>query len=476
VQSSVRMNFRTQPALQSRRHPPQAVLPTGVFMQDNHRRPPRAANKTVWGLILMLFAALGLYALVPASIAQATGSNGSSASCDGVHATASGYSLADENLFEVYLDGGLVDIGSFGESLDKTYPVPQDTSSHTWSVVVDSTDNSGDATASGSVGPCDDPPPPPDQDGDGVPDDEDDCDNEPGPASNNGCPETQNDNPCAALDTGHLSANDDTTFTYTAAPGEVIVGFCVKAGSANQGDGPEYCPGEDWCPSLPATSITFSHSSGKEISHFSVDLEKVTPPPPVCPPDTDHAGTPISDLDDNNGDGDVDSDDCDEIPPPPPPKCPPGTDHEGDKVRDLDDNNGDGDVDSDDCNEPEPPKQCPDGSTVPADKECPKPVCPNLPGEVHYKVPDGMVMNQDGDCGVPTPPTQPGNPTPPTPPVVEHPVYGMVPSVPPSEEMVPVTPNTAGENDSKQRAILGGLAAAGCLAAFGIRRWRLMRA
>ncbi|MDQ3065281.1 MAG: hypothetical protein M3Q36_03350, partial [bacterium] len=92
---------------------------------------------------------------------------------------------------------------------------------------------------------------------------------------------------CNDLDTGHLSANNDGTFTYTAPEGYVIVGYCVKAGSVNQGDGPEYCPGANGCVSLPATSITFSHSSGKGISHFSVDLEEVTPPTePTVPEDT----------------------------------------------------------------------------------------------------------------------------------------------------------------------------------------------
>lgn len=71
----------------------------------------------------------------------------------------------------------------------------------------------------------------------------------------------------------HMSPTADgdlTTETYTAPEGFLISGFCVKAGSINQGDGPEYTPVDP-----PAESITFYHSSGKDISHFSVALVEV---------------------------------------------------------------------------------------------------------------------------------------------------------------------------------------------------------
>jgi hypothetical protein len=91
------------------------------------------------------------------------------------------------------------------------------------------------------------------------------------------------DQVCPDLDTGHLSANDQTSFTITAPEGQVIVQVCVKAGSAQQGDGPEFI---NFDPGV--TETTISHSSGKEISHFSVKFADA-PPPPTQPPPTQAA-------------------------------------------------------------------------------------------------------------------------------------------------------------------------------------------
>ena len=80
---------------------------------------------------------------------------------------------------------------------------------------------------------------------------------------------------CPLLDTGHLTdLNDQTSGTITAPEGKVIVQVCVKAGSAQQGEGPEitnFNPG--------VTSTTISHTSGKEISHYSVKYADAPPPP-----------------------------------------------------------------------------------------------------------------------------------------------------------------------------------------------------
>lgn len=89
-----------------------------------------------------------------------------------------------------------------------------------------------------------------------------------------------NEGVCPALDTGHLSAGGAASTTITAPAGMLIVEVCVKAGSINQGNGPEtttYDPG--------VTSVTISHSSGKDISHYSVKYGPGTPPPPhdECP-------------------------------------------------------------------------------------------------------------------------------------------------------------------------------------------------
>jgi hypothetical protein len=90
------------------------------------------------------------------------------------------------------------------------------------------------------------------------------------------------DQVCPDLDTGKIDPpGDPTSFTFTAPEGQVIVQICVKAGSAEQGLGPEFI---DFDPGV--TSATFSHSSGKEISHFSVKFAPAPPPPTNGAPPT----------------------------------------------------------------------------------------------------------------------------------------------------------------------------------------------
>ena len=78
--------------------------------------------------------------------------------------------------------------------------------------------------------------------------------------------------------------NDEATETYAAPAGFLISSYCVKAGSDNQKDGgPEYVS-----VTPPAATITISHSTGKDVSHFSVTLVPVlvpvlVPPVPVPP-------------------------------------------------------------------------------------------------------------------------------------------------------------------------------------------------
>lgn len=65
----------------------------------------------------------------------------------------------------------------------------------------------------------------------------------------------------------HIAPPDETTksITVTAPEGQLISGYCVKAGSIKQGDGPEYI-----VINPPAESVTITHSSGKDISHYTV--------------------------------------------------------------------------------------------------------------------------------------------------------------------------------------------------------------
>ncbi|MUK02289.1 hypothetical protein GM708_10335, partial [Vibrio cholerae] len=87
---------------------------------------------------------------------------------------------------------------------------------------------------------------------------------------------TTTDQVCDGLSSGKIdTSGDPTTVTLTASVGEVITGYCVKAGSANQGDGPVYI---DLDPAEYANSITITHPSGKAVSHYSYTTKPVEPP------------------------------------------------------------------------------------------------------------------------------------------------------------------------------------------------------
>jgi LPXTG-motif cell wall-anchored protein len=88
---------------------------------------------------------------------------------------------------------------------------------------------------------------------------------------------------CDGLDSGKEDLGDgNTTFEIFAPEGTLITGYCVKAGSENQEDGgPEYVTVDP-----PAESVVISHSTGKDISHYSFSWEKITTTPPSTPPVT----------------------------------------------------------------------------------------------------------------------------------------------------------------------------------------------
>ncbi|MDO9495464.1 MAG: hypothetical protein Q7J48_07165 [Nocardioides sp.] len=101
---------------------------------------------------------------------------------------------------------------------------------------------------------------------------------------------------CRDLDSGKLdTSGDPQSVTYTAEPGQVITGYCVKAGSVHQGDGPVYVELEE-----TTGVLVIRHPSGKAVSHYSVRLAPVTPPAtedptevpevPANPPATDAGG------------------------------------------------------------------------------------------------------------------------------------------------------------------------------------------
>ena len=69
------------------------------------------------------------------------------------------------------------------------------------------------------------------------------------------------------------------TLEISAPDGYVITEYCVKAGSAVQGDGPEYVLVDP-----PQQTVTIEHSTGKDISHYSFSYEPASTTPPTTPP------------------------------------------------------------------------------------------------------------------------------------------------------------------------------------------------
>lgn len=100
---------------------------------------------------------------------------------------------------------------------------------------------------------------------------------------------------CLPLGDGKVDTKGDPmTVLLTAPEGMVITGYCVKAGSDGQGDGPEY---PDLRPDqLNLNSFEISHSSGKAISHYSFSYAPAptTPTDPVIPPKTVITEQPLS--------------------------------------------------------------------------------------------------------------------------------------------------------------------------------------
>lgn len=86
---------------------------------------------------------------------------------------------------------------------------------------------------------------------------------------------------CPSLDTGKIdTTGDPLTVTVTAPEGYAIGQVCVKAGSVQQGDGPELL-----VPDAGVTSLTFGHSSGKAVSHWSASFVPLPEPEPEPTPE-----------------------------------------------------------------------------------------------------------------------------------------------------------------------------------------------
>jgi len=101
-------------------------------------------------------------------------------------------------------------------------------------------------------------------------------------------PDGASDQICEELDSTKINLGDgNETFVITAPAGEVITMVCVKSGDDNSGGGPEY-----YLVEPPANSVTISHSTGRDISHYSFASElPPTEPPATEPPATEPPAT-----------------------------------------------------------------------------------------------------------------------------------------------------------------------------------------
>lgn len=79
------------------------------------------------------------------------------------------------------------------------------------------------------------------------------------------------DQVCQGLDSGKIDVSGDVaSITITAPEGQLIDGYCTKAGSAKQGNGPVYVTLDP-----PVAEVTITHPSGKDISHYSYGWTEV---------------------------------------------------------------------------------------------------------------------------------------------------------------------------------------------------------
>lgn len=78
---------------------------------------------------------------------------GVTASCAGVHLTGTNYDGSKQNKWSVTI-AGVTQSGTFGSSLDKTFPVPQAGATTAWSGTVQAYDGGYKETNGGNVGPC----------------------------------------------------------------------------------------------------------------------------------------------------------------------------------------------------------------------------------------------------------------------------------------------------------------------------------
>jgi len=108
-----------------------------------------------------------------------------------------------------------------------------------------------------------------------------------------------NDGVCAGLDSGKIDVTEKGVYevTITAPAGNLITGYCIKAGSINSGNGPV-----NEVVNPPVASLTIRYKDGvKEISHYSYSWAPIATPTPTPTPEP--TPTPTTPPAGGGGDG-----------------------------------------------------------------------------------------------------------------------------------------------------------------------------
>lgn len=83
---------------------------------------------------------------------------------------------------------------------------------------------------------------------------------------------------CPGYDSGKIDVTGERmTITLTAPAGKLISAYCVKAGSAQDGDGPQHVTLVTPLPSVAISYTSTVSNKGKAISHYSVRYVAATP-------------------------------------------------------------------------------------------------------------------------------------------------------------------------------------------------------
>jgi hypothetical protein len=98
-----------------------------------------------------------------------------------------------------------------------------------------------------------------------------------------------NEQVCTELDSGKIDVKGEVYEVELVAPeGNLITGYCVKAGSINNENGPVYVELDE-----PVASLTIMYKDGaKAISHYSYSYAPIVKPTPTPTPEPTPEPTP----------------------------------------------------------------------------------------------------------------------------------------------------------------------------------------